>query len=378
LVVTAPLSQISERRNLLEKAGLTVTSISTTPLAFLNSLRLTRGWEEKKVCLVHIDAERGYILFARSGLWSFYREFSLRSRREEEGLWERVLVEANVAILYDREHSAGESVAQIIVSGEGDLSAVQEALETRHGIPTTLFQLEAGADFLPVGPKAAEFPKAAADFIVPLGLVSRPLREETINFLPREVIEKRAAVRKRAVALAAVAVVLFVFGGLFLSLSRSAANYRAVIQTKRAEEARLSAFVHTVEEARQEAKRQRRLSRLIAGRVLRKGTWAEVFQDLSLAASEEVLFHSLGLRREKGGWTMTLKGEVTGQDVFSTQRAFHSFFQALRSSPRLEKIELMPFTLAPVVKRREEVDLVSAQEDKRSRVEFEIHIRLEE
>ncbi|MBI3301773.1 MAG: hypothetical protein HYZ72_06810 [Deltaproteobacteria bacterium] len=273
----------------------------------------------------------------------------------------------------------------MIVSGEGDLSAVQKALEERHGIPTTFFQLEAGVDFLPAGPKAAEFPKAAANFIVPLGLTSRSLQEGTINLLPREVIEKRAAVHRRAAALAAAAVALFLFGGLFLSLSHSAANYRAVIRTKRAEEARLADFVRMVEETRQEAERQRRLSHLIAGRMPRGGTWAEVFQDLSLAVSEEVLFHSLELRREKGGWNMILKGETTGQDVFSTQRAFHTFFQTLRSSPRFRKIELMPFTLGPVTGETKRVGpstplrtgLVSAEENKGSKVGFEIHIRLE-
>ncbi len=167
--------------------------------------------------------------------------------------------------------------------------------------------------------------------------------------------------------------VLFLLGGLFLSLSRSAAHYRQVVQTKRAEEARLSAFARTVEEARQEAERQQRLSRFITGRMPRRGTWTEVFQDLSLAVSQEVLFHSLELRREKGGWNMTLKGEARGQDVFSTQRAFHTFFQALRDSPRFKKIELMPFTLTPA----KEVGIVSAQEDNRSKVGFEIHIRLE-
>lgn len=380
-VVAAPSVQVSQYRVIVEEAGLTVTAITTVPLALLDSVRLIREWGGKKVCLVHMGGERAYIVFARSGQWSFYREFSLKARKSgaEEGPLERVSMEANVALLYDREHSAGEKVAAIMVSGEGDLVPLQEALEKSQGIPTGLFRLGSGVDFVPAGAKAALFSEAASDFVVPLGLVARSGEEREINLLPREAVRQRLAARRKTMALAAGIVALFLLSAVSLGLSYRVRSYRALVEVKTAEAERLSTFVRLAEEARRQAELQQRIGRLMMGRMPRDTTWTEVLYTLSLVVPEEVLLRSLEMKWNPGAeWDISLKGEAVGRSAFIAQNGFHDLVKALTKSPHFNQVKFMPFALAPFAGEKKGEEGSSGSEDGggKSKVTFQVDFRL--
>lgn len=383
LTVAAPSVQVSQCRTMVEEAGLTVAAISSVPLALLDSVSLIREGEGKKVCLVHINisGERAYIIFARSGRWSFYREFSLKTRKSgaEEGPLERVSVEANLALLYDREHSAGEKVAAIMVSGEGDLTPLQEALEKSQGIPTRLFRLAPGVHFVPTGTKAAAFSQTASEYIVPLGLVARAPQKREINFLPREALTQRIAARRRAMVLAAGVVALFLLGGISLALSHRVRNYRVLVETKRVEAQGLSTFVRLAEEGQKQAELKQKVGRLMMGRMPRDTTWTEAFHTLGLAVPEEVLFHSLHMRWEGGvGWNIALKGEAVGHNAFIAQNGFHTIVKALTNSPHFKQVKFMPFVLSPVASERKSQEGTTSPQDeaRKSKVTFQVQFQL--
>lgn len=382
LVVAAPSALVSQYRAIVEEAGLMVTGMTSVPLALLDFLGWVREGQGKRVCLVHIGEDRGYLIFARSGQWNFYREFFLKARGAgtEENPFERVSTEANLALLYDREHSAGEKVDAILLSGEGNLAPLREALEKTHRIPARLVRLAPGVDFAPVGSKAASLSQAVNRFVVPLGLIARLPQEREINLLPQEALTQRIMARRKAMVTAAGVVALFLLAGISFGLSFRARSDLALVEGKRAEAQRLSTFVRMAEERRKQAEVEQEVVGLMMGRMPRDTAWTEVFHTLGLAVPEEVLLHSLEMKWESGvkKWRVALKGEALGHSAFIAQNGLHTFIKALTKSPHFKQVEHMSFALSPVDGDKKIGQKTSGSEEEggKSKVTFEVRFQL--
>jgi Tfp pilus assembly PilM family ATPase len=106
---------VNKKISLVEDAGLKHNLVTTIPLTLLSFLKIRKNWEKETIAFLYLGIDKGYLVFARAGNWSFSREFLWG----EEGFNEQQVLSE---VIRSRHHLIkrirGRDLDRIIVSGE--------------------------------------------------------------------------------------------------------------------------------------------------------------------------------------------------------------------------------------------------------------------
>ena len=119
-------------------------------------------------------------------------------------------------------------------------------------------------------------------------------------------------------------------------------------------------------------------------------SWVSLFKMLSRVVPPELVLQTMSVQRRQDEWLIILKGEVVSPDSFVAQAALNRFYQGLKSSAQLERIEVLPLETSSRTKKvegstagkpdssdSEEADFIQQEEPgvKITTVQFEVRGR---
>lgn len=363
LVAMAPRQQVEAAQQLLSRCSLRPVLFTTVPLVALRALRFAGG-EEKRSCVVlYVGGQQGYLLGVRGGVWNFYREFSSRTSEgpgdtlSYRTLLEEAVTEANRAALYYRQrYRAGEELS-FLLSGEKRLEELKARLEKETGIKGEIIQPGPRLDLTPLGQHAGMFRDFFPSFLIPLGLSAAAHVADGINLAPKAT--RKPAPRRPVFALPRTQAPLLgvgLAGALligYLLLAWVGRGHEQRLQERTQLRAQWSAAIAAAEESRSLREHEKLLEQALGSNRLGEPQWANLMKTLSLLVEPEMALHAMSARKEDGKWVVMLKGEVVSQDAYLAQAALNRFYRGLKNSPSMERIELLPLTVAAVKERVE-------------------------
>jgi Tfp pilus assembly PilM family ATPase len=358
LVAMTAGTQVNETLQLLDRCGLRPALITTTPISLLRSLKFVqRGGKGQRV-LFYIGSQLGYLLGVKDGAWNFYRDFSTRSSERSSETWlEGALREANRALLYYRQHyQEGEDI-EFLVAGEKGLESLQAQLMAELGVQGTIVRPEPEVDLAPLGGRADLFREAFPSFVIPLGLVAAAAVQPGINLAPQPVRTSVAwgnrfdlsFLYRPALSVALLVVLL----GVHFMVVRAENRYENLLKERRLLYNQWLPAIQAAEESRALHEKEELLAQAIGSARVDGRSWLSLFKMLSRVVPPELFLQTMSVQRGQDEWLITLKGEVVSPDSFVAQAALNRFYQGLKSSEQLERIEVLPLETSSGTKKVE-------------------------
>jgi len=109
--------------------------------------------------------------------------------------------------------------------------------------------------------------------------------------------------------------------------------------------------IRGAEEARSLRDNERLLAESLGSTQVSRTSWVVLFKLLSRLAPTDLVLQSVNLQKESGEWRISLKGQVVSPDSYAVQASFNRFYQGLKSSPYLERIELLPLEIGTLTEK---------------------------
>ncbi len=350
LVAIAPKAQVDEAQRLLDQCRLKPALFTTAPIALLRSLRFVQSETTGFQAILYLGGEQGYLVGARNGVWSFYREFFARGPdKGGEGLLDEAMREANRVLLYHGQRYGEKGGMTFLLGGEKMLEELRTRLHRETGIESDVSQAGPGLDLTPLGEKEPIFQNLFPSFMIPLGLVAGSSVERGINLVPKKLRKKVSRrISLNLPSLGRPALVLVVIAALFgihLFLDRVEGRYQRLLKDRTTLYAQWLPAIRAAEESRALREREKLVVLSLGSRRIGEPEWVALFKTLSRIAPPDLALQSMTIERDKGKWRIVLKGEVASPDTYMAQAAFNRFYQGLKRSPYLEEIELLPLNV---------------------------------
>jgi len=380
LVAMAPRPQVDEVRRLLDQCHLKPALITTVPVSLLRVLKCVEGGEVGPRIFLYLDGQRGYLLGIKDGVWSFYREFT--STTSDGGLNAFVgeaTREANRALLYFRQQFREGRAIEFLLAGEKGLQELKACLQREIRTEGAIVHPGQGLDLDPLEERAKIFRDLFPSFVIPLGLVAAAFVRTKINLVPKE--ERRLVIRWPTVDVSfvrrpvSVMLILLVLFGFHLFLLRMGRSYERLLGERATLYAQWLPAIRAARESRPLHESQILLEQSLGLKAIGEPSWIVLFKTMSDLAPPGLVLQSMRVRKVDEKWLIGVKGEVVSTSGYKAQVAFNRFYQGLKSSLHLEKIELLPLNMSTVEEastesgadpRREEVKV------KKTKVQFEL------
>ncbi len=395
LVAMTSGTQVNETLQLLDGCGLRPALVTTTPISLLRSLKFVQGGGKGQRVMFYIGSQLGYLLGVKDGAWNFYRDFSTRSSEGTSEAWlETALREANRALLYYRQHYQEGADIEFLVAGEKELESLQARLITELGVQGAIVGPEPEVDLTPLGGRASLFQEVFPSFVIPLGLVAAVAVQSGINLAPKPVRTSVAwwsqfdlsFLYRPALSVALMVVLL----GAHFMVVRTESRYENLLDERRLLYNQWQLAIQAAEESRALHEKEELLAQAIGSTRVDGRSWVSLFKMLSRVVPPELVLQTMSVQRRQGEWLIILKGEVVSPDSFVAQAALNRFYQGLKSSAQLERIEVLPLETSSRTKKvrgstadrpdssdSEETDFVQQEEPgvKITTVRFEVRGR---
>lgn len=353
LVAIAPRSQVDEARQLLDQCRLKLALITTVPVSLLRALKYIEGGEHGLRIFLYLDGQRGYLLGVKDGVWSFYREFSIRtSGGEVDAIVGEATREANRALLYFRQHFREGRAIEFLLGGEKGLEELKARLQREIKTEGVIAHPGRGLDLEPLKERAEIFRDLFSSFVIPLGLVAAAYVKTGINLVPKEAQTTVTRWPRMNVSFVrrpvAVMLILLVLIGFHLFLVRTGRSYERLLGERTALYGQWLPAIRAAQESRPLHESQKLLEQYLGSKAIGEPSWVDIFKTLSGLVPPGLVLHSLGVRKDKEDWFIVLKGEVVATDGYIAQVAFNRFYRGLKSSLHMEEIELLPLDISIV------------------------------
>lgn len=392
LVAIAPRPQVDGILQILERCHLKPALLTTAPVSLLRSLKFVQGEGRGLRMVLYMGGQQGYLLGVKDGVWSFYREFSSRpSEGKADALIGEALREANRALLYYRQRHREEGEISFLFGGGDGLEDLQARLQKEMGVQGEIVRPGPGLDLAPLAQRADDFRNSFPSFMIPLGLVAAVAVQAGINLAPKTV--RKSVTRRPNIDLsflyplvyrpALPVILLLVFLGVHLILVRTERRYQTVLEERTALYAQWLPAMRAAEESRALRDNERLLEQALGSSRIGETPWVILFKVLSRLPSTDLILQSVSLQRDKEEWRITLRGEVVSPDQYAAQVTFNRFYQRLRSSLYLQRIELLPLNISTLTEKVEGAATKSSgapaptkgegMEIKKTKVQFEVH-----
>ncbi|TMA12404.1 MAG: hypothetical protein E6J89_04760 [Deltaproteobacteria bacterium] len=350
LVALAPKSQVDIVQQLADQCHLPLALLTTAPISLLRSLKFVQGEGMGLREILYLGGNQGYLLGIRNGIWNFYREFSHPSDQKGELLVEEALKEVRRVLLYRRQHYQSEGEMSFLLGGDRGLDELQRRLQGEMGVTAEVLRPGPTLDLNSLGGRAGIFKDLFPSFMIPLGLVGAAYLEREINLAPgavRKPIRRRVqfdlSFLRRPVSALALLGLLFV---IHFALVRTESHYQKLLQERTALYQQWFPSVEAAERSRSLRDDERLLMQSLGSVQIADPAWIAFFRALSRQVPSELVLQSLSFRKDKEAWLIHLKGQVVSPDSYLAQSAFNRFYQAFKSLPQVEQIELLPLNVS--------------------------------
>lgn len=345
LFAIAPSGVVDQKITLVEGAGLNCNLLTTIPLSLLNSIKLIRDGEKGAIALLYLGIDRGYLIFAREGRWTFSREFP----KGEEGFNEQhVTSEVKRSLLYLKKQFRGEETDKLIISGElgEDLHIIKEGLRENLSLNVEELDPTYNLDLTPVKGRIREWETFFPGLAIALSLALQYPADGVIDLIPLQVKKRKREFKKRVLLGVVAAIIL-----LGLVVSYGGLHYNVGVHNKilRQNKAAMNRLQPILKEAKELEERRYRHNKSLAflERLSTKSThWVKALRHLSLIVSDEMVFRALEAKRVGDEWQIIIKGEIVAPDSFTVQKSFKHFYTSIKSSTIFSQVELMPMNIA--------------------------------
>lgn len=357
LVAMAPKSQVADALQVVDRCRLDMALLTTAPMALLRAMKYIHSDGQDMHAILYLADQQGYLVGAENGVWSFYREFSVRtSEKNTETLVDEAVREANRVLLYHRQRfREGRKLSFLLCGGEV-IESLQARLQSETGIHGEVVLPGAALDLSRLGERAMIFRDRLHSLIVPMGLVAAAVGEPGINLIPKF---KRKSLGRRSLARAGTAIqgsfihrrawiaagVLLLIG-VYFSLVGIERHYDKLLQERRNLYRSWLPAIQASEESRALREREGLLARALGSSRITQPAWVGLFKVLSRLAPGDLILLALNFEKDKAGdWLLTMKGEVVSPDTYTAQATFNRFYQGIKSTPYLTQLELLPLSV---------------------------------
>jgi len=350
LVAIAPKSQVDGTLQLLERCHLRPALFTTAPISLLRSLGFVDGEAMGLRAVLYIGDQHGYLLGVKDGRWSFYREFSGKPS-DANALIEEALREANRALLYYRQRHREEGGIIFLLAGEGGLDDLAARLRREMGVDGKVVRAGRALDLTPLEERANIFRDVFPSFMIPIGLVAA-FAQRGVNLVPKTA--RKTAAARPTIDMASLsrplfpAILVLLLLAVHLVIVSTERYYQRLLEGRTALYNQWLPAIRAAEESRALHDNEKLLAQSLGSRRIGETSWIALFKVLSRLVPPELVLQSVSLQRDKNEWLIVLKGRAVSSDSFAAQAAFNRFYQGLKSSPPLEKIELLPVDVATV------------------------------
>lgn len=367
LIAIAPSEVVNQKISMVEGAGLNCNLLTTIPLTLLNTLKFIKDGGKGTVAFLYLGIDRGYLIFAREGRWSFSREFS----KGEDGFSEQhVSSEVKRSLLYLKKQFRGEETDKLIISGElgEDMHIIKEGLRENLSLNVEELDPTYGLDLTLVKGRIRDWESLFPGLAITLNLALQYPNDNVIDLIPLQVKKRKREFKRRVLLRVASAIILLglivSYGGLHHSLSA----HNKILRQNKVVLKELQPILEKAEESENRRDRYNKSLAFLEDLSTRPTHWARALQQLSLIVSDEMVFHSLGAKRVGDEWQITIKGEIVAPDSFTLQKSFNLFYSPIKSSTTFSQVELIPMN---IIQLREEEKVYS-------KANFEIRFRIKE
>jgi Tfp pilus assembly PilM family ATPase len=380
LVAMAPKDQVDTALNLLSQCRLKPALITTPPVSLLRVLRFVEGGEIGLRIFLNLSGQQGYLLGIRDGVWSFYREFS--SRSSEGGMSALVAEatrEANRALLYFRQQSHEGRAIDFLLGGENGLEEVKTRLQNEIRTEGAIVNPALSLDLDPLEERVKIFRDLFPSFVIPLGLVAAASVKTGINLVPKQARSRvirwpmvNVSFVRRPVS---VMLIMLVLIGLHLFLVRTGRSYERLFGERTTLYDQWLPAIRAAQESQPLYESQILLEQSLGLKAIREPSWVVLFKTMSDLVPPGLVLQSMSVRKADGNWLIGVKGEVVSTNGYKAQIAFNRFYRGLKSSLRMEKIELLPLNISTFEEASTESDADPQQEEvkvKKTKVQFEL------
>jgi hypothetical protein len=131
-------------------------------------------------------------------------------------------------------------------------------------------------------------------------------------------------------------------------LHSSQAKYRKLFEDRVALYAQWMPVAQWAQESRGLYENEKLLAGVLGESRAADASWVTLFKWLSRLVPPGLVLQSVSLKTDQGKWQAQLHGEVIAPDLYSAQAAFNRFYRALKDSPRVEKLDVLPLRVATV------------------------------
>ena len=293
--------------------------------------------------------------------------------------------EANRALLYFRQQFREGRAIEFLLAGEKGLQELKARLQREIRTEGGIVHPGQGLDLDPLEERAKIFRDLFPSFVIPLGLVAAASVRTKINLVPKE--ERRLVIRWPTVDVSfvrrpvSVMLILLVLIGFHLFLLRMGRSYERLLGERATLYAQWLPAIRAARESRPLYESQILLEQSLGLKAIGEPSWIVLFKTMSDLVPPGLVLQSMSVRKVDEKWLIGVKGEVVSTSGYKAQVAFNRFYQGLKSSLHMEKIELLPLNMSTVEEastesgadpRREEVKV------KKTKVQFELSGQMKE
>jgi Tfp pilus assembly PilM family ATPase len=379
LVAMAPRAQVDGALQLLSQCHLKPALITTVPVSLLRVLKFVEGGELGLRIFLYLGGQQGYLLAVRDGVLSFYREFSSKSSEGEINAFVgEATTEANRALLFFRQQFGEERAIDFLLGGEYGLEEVKERLQKEIRTEGAIVNPDRGLDLNPLEERGKIFRDLFPSFAIPVGLVAAAYVETGINMVPKQARTRVIwwprvdvfFVRRPVSAM----LILLILIGFHLFLVRMGRSYERLLGERATLYAQWLPAIRAARESQPLHESQILLEQSLGLKAIGEPSWIVLFKTMSDLAPPGLVLQSMSVRKAKGKWHLGIKGEVVSTNGYKSQVTFNRFYQGLKSSLRMEKIELLPLNVSTVEEASTENATDPQREEvkvKKTKVQFE-------
>jgi hypothetical protein len=146
---------------------------------------------------------------------------------------------------------------------------------------------------------------------------------------------------------------LVVLLGVHFMVVRAENRYENLLKERRLLYNQWLPAIQAAEESRALHEKEELLAQAIGSARVDGRSWLSLFKMLSRVVPPELFLQTMSVQRGQDEWLITLKGEVVSPDSFVAQAALNRFYQGLKSSEQLERIEVLPLETSSGTKKVE-------------------------
>ncbi|MGQ9617468.1 MAG: hypothetical protein ACUVUG_00750 [Candidatus Aminicenantia bacterium] len=326
----------------LDDSGLTPAIITSPFQAYHNILTFSKLSKPGiSTAFLDISESKASLILFRENIWFISRDFTLESLEDISSL-EKLFIEINRALHYFKQKNRGLEINQLILGGSSPaLMEINEYLLKNLRIPVLQMNWELIKDFM-VSPSFPpdELNYFANSFFLLIGASLNYFVKDAINFIPKELFEKRM-LRHRLGGLGISAMMLLliiIFAHKYLGIVQSSYNESLNLQNRYL--AKLSSQMGEMNFSKNERILAFKSATILQSPFKYSAVIYEFLRQLSLIIPDEIMIDYLESQKTESGFKFSFDGSIRTSDPLSVQEIFAGFTEKIKGISFVENLNI--------------------------------------